>query len=187
MELPFKIDALEPNISKETLEYHHGKHHNAYVTNLNKLIVGTKYEELSLVEIIKESDGGIFNNAAQVYNHDFYFSGLAAEKSEVSKALRAKIEEEFGSFVEFEEEFLNACTTLFGSGWVWLSVKPDGGLIIEQMSNADNPLLGENKPLLTCDVWEHAYYVDYRNARPSYLSLWWELINWKFVSNNYEQ
>ena len=186
MEIPFSMDALEPHISKETLEYHHGKHHNAYVTNLNKLIEGTRYEDMSLEAIIKESDGGIFNNAAQVYNHNFYFSGLSVQRGVASESLRSKIEEEFGSFVAFQEKFLNACATLFGSGWVWLSLKPDGGLIIEQMSNADNPLLGENKPLLTCDVWEHAYYVDYRNARPNYLTVWWGLINWDFVSKNYE-
>ncbi len=183
--LAFNLDALEPHISKETLEYHHGKHHNAYVTNLNNLIAGTQYEEMTLESIIKTSDGGVFNNSAQVYNHNFYFNGLKAEKTEPSEKLQTRIEEDFGSLEAFKIEFLNACATLFGSGWVWLSVKPDGSLIVEQMSNADNPLLGVNKPILTCDVWEHAYYVDYRNARPKYLEEWWTLINWEFVSENY--
>jgi len=185
MTLPFELDALEPHISKETLEYHHGKHHNAYVTNLNNLIEGTTYEEMPLEEIIKTSEGGIFNNAAQVYNHNFYFNGLIAEKTEPSEMLQSKIKEDFGSMEAFKTAFLKACATLFGSGWVWLSVQPDGKLLIEQMSNANNPLLGVNRPLLTCDVWEHAYYVDYRNARPSYLEEWWALINWEFVSRNY--
>ena len=187
MELPFHLQALEPYISKETLQYHHGKHHAAYVHNLNNLIENTKYETMSLEEIIKSSDGAIFNNAAQVYNHDFYFKGLCSKSSEVSVELHQKVEEGFGSMDAFREAFLNAATTLFGSGWVWLSVTPSGDLIIEQMSNAHNPLQGENTPLMTCDVWEHAYYIGYRNARATYLDNWWELINWNFVSNNYKK
>jgi len=187
MELPFSLDALEPAISKETLEYHYGKHHATYVNNLNALIEDTHYEVMGLEEIIKTSNGGIFNNAAQVYNHDFYFNGMCNKQTEPSETLRLKIEENFGSMDAFKTDFLKACTTLFGSGWVWLSVTPNGALSIEQMSNANNPLLGSNTPLLTCDVWEHAYYIDYRNARASYLEKWWTLINWDFVSTNYNQ
>lgn len=186
MQLPFNLQSLEPYISKETLQYHHGKHHAAYVNNLNKLIENTPYESMSLEEIIKTSDGGIFNNAAQVYNHNVYFQGLCSKNTEPSEALRKKIEEVFGSMDAFKQAFLNAATTLFGSGWVWLSVTPSGKLIIEQMSNADNPLLGDNTPLMTCDVWEHAYYIGYRNARATYLENWWELINWDFVSDNFK-
>jgi len=186
MELPFNLQALEPYISKETLQYHHGKHHATYVNNLNNLIENTKYETMSLEEIIKTSKGGIFNNAAQVYNHNVYFQGMCSKNTEPSEALRKKIEEEFGSIDAFKQAFLNAAVTLFGSGWVWLSVTPSGNLLIEQMSNADNPLLGENTPLMTCDVWEHAYYIGYRNARATYLENWWELINWDFVSTNYK-
>lgn len=186
MELPFNLQALEPYISKETLQYHHGKHHATYVNNLNNLIENTKYEAMSLEEIIKTSKGGIFNNAAQVYNHNVYFQGMCSKNTEPSEELRKKIEEEFGSMDAFKQAFLNAAVTLFGSGWVWLSVTPLGSLIIEQMSNANNPLLGKNTPLMTCDVWEHAYYIGYRNARATYLENWWELINWNFVSANYK-
>lgn len=186
MKLPFNLQSLEPYISKETLHYHHGKHHATYVKNLNNLIVGTEYEHMPLEEIIRTSDGAIFNNAAQVYNHDFYFQGLCSKSSEASVMLHKKIEEGFGSMDAFREAFLKAATTLFGSGWVWLSVTPSRDLIIEQMSNAHNPLQGENSPLMTCDVWEHAYYIDYRNARATYLENWWELINWNFVSHNYK-
>jgi len=185
MELPFNLQALEPYISKETLQYHHGKHHATYVNNLNNLIENTQYETMSLEEIIKNADGGIFNNAAQVYNHNVYFKGMCSKNTEPSEELQKKIEEEFESMATFKEAFLNAAATLFGSGWVWLSVTPSGSLVIEQMSNADNPLLGENTPLMTCDVWEHAYYIGYRNLRQTYLKNWWELINWDFVSDNY--
>lgn len=186
MELPFNLNALEPFISKETLQYHHGKHHAAYVNNLNTLSEGTEFAEMPLEEIIKKSSGGIFNNAAQVYNHNFYFNGMCSKNTEPSEALQAKIEEDFGSMEAFKKEFLALSATLFGSGWVWLSLSPAGLLVIEQMGNANNPLLGENTPLMTCDVWEHAYYIDYRNARPNYLEKWWDLINWDFVSENFK-
>ena len=186
MELPFNLQALEPYISKETLEYHHGKHHATYLKNLNALIENTPYENLSLEEIIKTSDGGIYNNSAQVYNHDFYFKGMCSKKTEPSEELHEKIIETFGSMETFKKNFLHASLTLFGSGWVWLSITPTGNLIIEQLSNADNPLKGANTPLMTCDVWEHAYYIGYRNARATYLENWWALINWDFVSNNYK-
>ncbi|HHH19768.1 MAG TPA: superoxide dismutase [Campylobacterales bacterium] len=186
MELPYSnLNALEPYISRETLQYHHGKHHQAYVNNLNKLIVGTEFEEMPLEEIITKAEGGIFNNAAQVFNHNYYFSGICSKHTFPNEALLSTIEQQFGSLENFQEEFLTACATLFGSGWVWLSVTPDNKLIIEKMSNADNPLLTGNKPLMTCDVWEHAYYIDYRNARPDYLNKWWEVINWEFVSSNF--
>ena len=184
MELPFKESALEPYISKETLQYHHGKHHAGYVNKLNTLIKGTEYEKMELVEIIKTAKGGIFNNAAQVYNHDFYFKGMSSAKSEPSIDLVTYINQAFGSMEQFKESFLETATTLFGSGWVWLSVSEDESLIIESHSNAHNPLLSRRTPLLTCDVWEHAYYIDYRNVRADYLEKWWELINWEFVSQN---
>ena len=182
MNLPFEENALEPFISSETLRYHHGKHHQAYVNNLNKLIKGTKYEEMHLDEIIKHSDGGIFNNAAQVFNHDFYFNGLSSEKSEPSKDLLKLIDRDFGSFEAFKKTFLDTAVGLFGSGWVWLSLDDGDMLHIESHSNASNPLVNGHIPLMTCDVWEHAYYIDYRNARADYLEKWWQLINWDFVS-----
>lgn len=186
MSLPYNnLNALAPYISKETLLYHHGKHHQAYVNNLNALIEGTAYEDMPLEEIIKSADGSIFNNAAQVFNHNYYFSGICSRRTVLDEALQTKIGEDFGSMDAFKEQFLNACATLFGSGWVWLSLTPDNRLIIEKMSNADNPLLTGNHPLMTCDVWEHAYYIDYRNARAEYLKKWWEVINWEFISDNF--
>lgn len=187
MELPFDSSALEPIISKETLSYHHGKHHAAYINNLNKLIAGTKYEERSLIDIVTSSEGGIFNNAAQVYNHNFYFSGMCSNRNmEPSATLKELLSRDFGSFEAFKETFVKAASTLFGSGWVWLSMNKDGKLLIESFSNAANPLLNGNIPLMTCDVWEHAYYIDYRNLRPEYIEKWWGLINWDFVSQNLE-
>ena len=186
MKLPFKLDALEPYISKETLKYHHCKHHDTYVKNLNKLIEGTKFEKMVLEDIIKSADGGIFNNAAQVYNHNFYFNGLCSEKTEPSKNLLKLIDRDFGSMEAFKETFLKAAAGLFGSGWVWLSIDSSGDLLLESLSNAENPLVTGNTPLLTCDVWEHAYYIDNRNARPEYLKKWWDIINWHFVSKNLE-
>ena len=182
--LPFDIKSLEPHISQETLEYHHGKHHAGYINNLNKLIEGTNFESLSLEEIILASDGGIFNNAAQVYNHNFYFNGMTNRSTVLSADLRTLIEKDFGSMDAFKKDFLQKAATLFGSGWVWLSLNTEGALHIEAFSNAGSPLLTENKPLMTCDVWEHAYYIDYRNARAAYLEKWWELVNWEFVSEN---
>ena len=184
MDLPFNENALEPSISSETLQYHHGKHHAAYVNNLNRLIEGTKYANMNLEEIVVSAEGGVFNNAAQVYNHNFYFNGLGNEHSEPSKALVTLLDRDFGSVKAFKEIFLETATGVFGSGWVWLSINDAGNLVLESFSNAGNPLLSKHTPLLTCDVWEHAYYVDYRNARPEYLKKWWGLINWDFVSQN---
>ena len=186
MDLPFNMTALEPIISKETLEYHHGKHHAAYINNLNKLIEGTQYAELDLAQIVVTAEGGIFNNAAQVYNHNFYFKGMKSETTTPSKSLIEHLSRDFGSMEAFKETFLKTAAGLFGAGWVWLSVDGSGSLVLESFSNAGNPLLSKHTPLLTCDVWEHAYYIDYRNARPEYLEKWWGLVNWDFVSQNLE-
>ncbi len=183
MGLPFAADALEPYLSKETLQYHHGKHHATYVNNLNKLIIGTPFEQMSLESIIISATGAIFNNAAQVFNHDFYFSGLKNATTLPSDELIALFERDFGSTEAFKESFMGTALALFGSGWVWLSINSAGKLILEQHSNASNPLLAGYTPLLTCDVWEHAYYIDYRNARADYLEKWWTLVNWELVSN----
>ncbi len=183
--LPYEKNALEPHISAETLEYHYGKHHNAYVVNLNNLLKGSKFEGLSLEEIIKASDGGIFNNAAQVWNHTFYWHCLSPQGGgEPQGKLAAAINQAFGSFAAFRQQFSDAAVKNFGAGWTWLVKKPDGSLAIVNTSNAATPLTGEDKPLLTVDVWEHAYYIDYRNARPTYLENFWALVNWAFVEKN---
>ena len=184
MNLPFDENALEPYISKETMQYHHGKHHAGYVNKLNTLIKGTPYEDLTLEEVIKQSEGSIFNNASQVYNHDLYFKGMDKEKSEPSKMLRERIDRDFGSMEKFKTLFLDTAANLFGSGWVWLCIDKEGSMAIESYSNADNLLVYGLTPLMTCDVWEHAYYIDYRNVRAAYLEKWWEVINWNFVSTN---
>ena len=184
MDLPFEKSAMEPYISKETMQYHHGKHHAGYVNKLNTLIKDTKYEEMDLEKIIISADGGIFNNAAQVYNHNFYFNGIRSDESSPSSALATLIELDFSTMENFKKAFLEAASGLFGSGWTWLSIDETGNLVIETFSNAGNPLLLGHTPLLTCDVWEHAYYIDYRNARAEYLEKWWALINWDFVSAN---
>jgi Fe-Mn family superoxide dismutase len=184
MKLPFDEAALEPYISKETLQYHYGKHHAGYVNKLNALIKDTGFMQLTLEEIIKKADGGIFNNASQVYNHDFYFNGMSSQPSAPSDTLTEWIKRDFGSMEEFKDTFLQTAADLFGSGWVWLCINKEGNLIIDALSNAENPLLQEHIPLLTCDVWEHAYYVDYRNARVDYLEKWWGVVNWDFVSQN---
>jgi len=184
MELPFGYDALEPHMSRETLTYHHDKHHQTYVTKLNGLIVGTKFESLSLVDIVKESDGGIFNNAAQIYNHDFFWNSITPNDTKMSTQLEKKIEDTFDSIDKFKEEFLTKATTHFGSGWVWLVLDKSQNLKIVSTTNAGVPLTKGLTPLLTCDVWEHAYYIDFRNVRPDYLSNWWSIINWDFVSQN---
>ncbi len=184
MDLPFEENALEPYISAETIRYHYGKHHKGYVDKLNMLIEGTPFETLSLEEIIQKAGGAIFNNAAQIYNHNFYFKGLSNQKSTVSDRLKEWIERDFGSMKIFQKSFTDATLNLFGSGWVWLSANPQHHLIIESRSNADTPLLYGHTPLLTCDVWEHAYYIDYRNARAAYIEKWWEIVNWNFVSEN---
>lgn len=183
--LPFSNDALEPVISKETIEYHYGKHHQAYATNLNKLIADTEFADLTLEEIIKKSSGGIFNNAAQVYNHTFYWNCLAPNAGGEPKGKLAEaINEAFGSFAAFKEKFSAAAIGTFGSGWAWLVKNSAGKLEIVSTSNAVNPLIDNKKPLLTCDVWEHAYYIDYRNARPTYVEKFWDLVNWDFVASN---
>jgi len=184
MNLPFEEDALEPYISRETLRYHHGKHHAGYVNKLNTLIKDTEFETLGLEEIIRRSKGAIFNNASQVYNHDFYFRGMSGSKSAPVGLLSERIVRDFGSIEKLKALFLEKAVTLFGSGWVWLILDKEDKLRIEARSNADNPILYDHIPLLTCDVWEHAYYIDYKNARAAYLEKWWELINWDFVSEN---
>jgi len=184
-ELPYAKDALAPHISAETIEYHYGKHHKAYVDNINRLITGTEFEKMSLEEIIQKSSGGIFNNAAQVWNHTFYWNCLSPNGGgEPAGELANAITKQFESFVLFKEKFTNAAVTLFGSGWVWLVKNADGSLSIETTSNAGNPLKDDKKALLTCDVWEHAYYIDYRNARAKYIDAFWNLVNWEFVAQN---
>ena len=185
--LPYAMNALEPVISQETLEYHYGKHHNTYVTNLNNLIPGTEFENMSLEDIVKNAPaGGVFNNAAQVWNHTFYWHCLSPNGGGSPDGdLGAAIDKAFGSFDAFKTEFSDKAVKLFGSGWAWLVKRPDGSLAISQTSNAETPLTGQDEPLLTCDVWEHAYYIDYRNARPKYVEAFWNLVNWDFVSANY--
>lgn len=183
-ELPYAKDALSPYISEETIEFHYGKHHRAYVTNLNKLTEGTEWADASLEDIILKSDGGIFNNAAQVWNHTFYWEGMAPNAGgEPTGELSQMIQDTFGSFSEFKQQFTQAGMTRFGSGWAWLVQTSDGKLAITSTANADNPLTQGLKPLLTCDVWEHAYYIDTRNDRAKHLSNFWELVNWNFVAS----
>ncbi|MCB9916332.1 MAG: superoxide dismutase [Fe] [Planctomycetes bacterium] len=183
--LPYSKDALSPHISAETLDYHYGKHHNAYVTNLNNLTQGTDWATKSLEEIVKASDGGIFNNAAQVWNHTFYWNSLSPSGGGApSGAIADAITAQWGSFDAFKDEFTKKATTLFGSGWCWLVKNAAGALEIVQTSNAGCPLTAGQKPILTCDVWEHAYYVDYRNARPKYVEAFWSLVNWAFANKN---
>jgi superoxide dismutase, Fe-Mn family len=184
-ELPYAKEALTPIISAETMEYHYGKHHKTYVDNLNKLIPGTEFEKMLLEEIIKKATGGIFNNAAQVWNHTFYWNCLSPKGGgEPSGALASAIAKYFGSFAQFKEKYTNTAVTLFGSGWAWLVKNSDDSLTVEATSNAGNPLKDGKKPLLTCDVWEHAYYIDYRNTRAKYVEALWNLINWKYVEQN---
>ena len=184
--LPYAMDALAPHISKETLEFHYGKHHQTYVTNLNNLIKGTEFENASLEEIIKKSSGGVFNNAAQVWNHTFYWNGMTpASSGTPTGPLADAIAAKYGSFDKFKEEFGKSCAGNFGSGWTWLVKKADGAVDIVNTSNAATPLTGGDTPLLTCDVWEHAYYIDYRNARPKYVETFWKLVNWDFAAKNF--
>ncbi|MEI7868777.1 MAG: Fe-Mn family superoxide dismutase [Candidatus Methylumidiphilus sp.] len=184
--LPYDKNALEPHISAETLEFHHGKHHQTYVTNLNNLIAGTEFENLPLEEIVKKSSAGIFNNAAQVWNHTFYWHSLSPNGGgEPTGALAEAIEKAFGSFGKFKEEFSKTAITTFGSGWAWLVKNADGSLALVSTSNAATPLTTGQTPLLTIDVWEHAYYVDYRNMRPKYVEAFWNLVNWEFAAKNF--
>jgi Fe-Mn family superoxide dismutase len=186
MELPYDQAALQPYISAETISYHYGKHHTGYVNKLNTLIEGTEFADKSLEHTVMYAKDAIFNNAAQVYNHNFYWKGLINTQTKTSPSveLLRLIERDFGSLNAFEEAFLAAAAGFFGSGWVWLTINSDKTLEIKMTSNADTPIRHGDTPLLTCDVWEHAYYIDYRNGRPSYLSNWWKLINWNFVSDN---
>ena len=184
-QLPYAMDALAPHISKETLEYHYGKHHNAYVVNLNKLITDTEFATLSLDEIIKKSSGPIFNNAAQVWNHTFYWHCLSPNGGgEPTGKLADALTHAFGSFAAFKEQFTQASISTFGSGWAWLVQDKQGHLKIISTSNAGTPMTEGLTALMTCDVWEHAYYIDYRNARPDYLNAFWTLVNWTFVADN---
>lgn len=184
-ELPYNMDALAPVISKETLEYHYGKHHQSYVDNLNKLIVGTEFEDMTLEDIILKSSGGIFNNAAQVFNHSFYWKCLSPDSGGKPQGKLAEaINDSFGSFQAFKEKFTKTAVGTFGSGWAWLVKDKDGKLDVISTSNAGNPMTEGKTPLLTCDVWEHAYYIDYRNARPAYVEKFWDVVNWDFVASN---
>jgi len=181
--LPYEMNALEPVISKQTLEFHYGKHHQAYVNNLNKLIPGTPFENASLDEMIMKASGGIFNNAAQIWNHTFYWNSFKPHGGgQPDGKLAEAINVAFGSFDQFKEKFSTAAATLFGSGWAWLVKTPEGKLEIIQEGNAGNPIKNRHIPLLTCDVWEHAYYLDYQNRRPDYIAAFWNLINWEIVA-----
>ena len=184
--LPYAYDALEPHIDARTMEIHHTKHHNAYVTNLNNLVKGTDFEALELDAIATKASGPIFNNAAQVWNHTFYWNCLAPKAGGApAGAIGAAIDKKWGSFAAFKEAFSKSAVGNFGSGWTWLVKKADGAIDIVNTSNAATPLTGTDKPLMTCDVWEHAYYVDYRSARPKYVESFWNLVNWDFVSKNF--
>jgi superoxide dismutase, Fe-Mn family len=184
--LPYAMDALQPHISKETLEFHYGKHHQTYVTNLNNLIKGSEFENSSLEEIVKKSSGGVFNNAAQIWNHTFYWHSLSPKGGGApSGALAAAINAKWGSFDAFKEAFTKSAVGNFGSSWTWLVKKADGSLDIVNTSNAATPVTTGDKPLITCDLWEHAYYIDYRNRRPDYMGAYWALVNWEFAAKNF--
>ncbi len=190
-ELPYANNALEPYISAETIAFHYGKHHQTYVTKLNELIKGTEFEDASLENIVKKSSGGIFNNAAQVWNHTFYWHGLKPNTSETPRGIPSSgklaeaINAKWGSAEAFKTAFTQCAVTTFGAGWAWLVKKEDGTLDIVSTSNAATPLTSNAKPLFTCDVWEHAYYIDYRNARPDYVEKFWNIIDWGFVEKNF--
>ena len=185
--LPYEANALEPVVSKETLGFHHGKHLQAYVNNLNAAIEGTPYEEMPLEEIVKKSEGGVFNNAGQILNHNLYFTQFRAPRADNKPTgkIAEAIASQFGSFEAFKEEFTKKGATLFGSGWVWLSVDQDGKLVITQETNAGNPVQRGLKPLLTFDVWEHAYYIDYQNRRPDHLAALWQIIDWDAINSRW--
>ena len=189
--LPYELDALEPHFSRETLDFHYNKHHKTYVVKLNGLVEGTEQAALSLEELIRTSTGPVFNNAAQIWNHTFYWNGLRPNSNSESNepnandALGQAINSRFGSFSQFQELFAEKAINNFGSGWTWLVRDPDGTVDIVNTSNAQTPLTGPQIPLLTCDVWEHAYYIQYRNLRPAYLKAFWALVNWDFVQANF--
>ena len=183
--LPYELNGLAPHISAETLEYHYGKHHRAYVTNLNMLIAGSELENLELEEIVRRASGAIFNNAAQVWNHTFYWNSMSPRGGGAPQGLLADlIVRDFGSLDAFKEAFAKSGAAQFGSGWTWLVQRPDGQLAIVNTANADTPLTGADRPLLVADVWEHAYYIDYRNARANYLQAFWQLVHWEFAADN---
>lgn len=184
--LPYALNALEPIISEKTLNFHYGKHHQAYVNNLNNLVMGTEFESADLDTIVKKSEGGIFNNGAQVWNHTFYFFQFSAAGQEAPTGkLKAAIDAKWGSFDSFKEMFSKAAATLFGSGWAWLVKNKEGELEIVQTSNADNPMCNGATPLLTCDVWEHAYYLDKQNARPAHIADFWKIVDWKVIEERF--
>ena len=187
IKLPYASDALTPVISAETIGFHHGKHLQTYVNNLNALLPGSGFEDATLEEIVKKSEGGIFNNAGQILNHNLYFTQFAAPKENnvPTGRIAEAIQAQFGSFEAFKEEFEKKGATLFGSGWVWLSADVEGKLVITQEPNAGNPLTKGLKPLLTFDVWEHAYYLDYQNRRPAHLAALWQIVNWEEVNNRF--
>ena len=186
-ELPYALDALEPHISRETLEYHYGKHHAAYANKLAGLVEGTEFEKESLEGIVMKARGAVFNNAAQVWNHNFYWNCLSPDGGgEPGGGLGSAISEFFGDFAAFKDQFTTAALGNFGSGWTWLVKTPEGVLEIVNTDDAANPMTNGQVPLLTCDVWEHAYYIDYRNARPRYVEAFWNLVNWDFVARNHD-
>jgi len=186
-DLPYPREALEPHMSRETLGFHHGKHHKAYVDKANELIKGTAFEAMDLEDIVRKSSGKIFNNAAQAWNHTFFWHCLTPRQTPPADELAAMLEKKFGSVEDFKKQFTDAAVNIFGSGWAWLVRKADGTLAIVAKQGAGNPLTSGQQPLLTCDVWEHAYYIDYRNARPEYLERYWRLVNWDFVARNLEK
>jgi Fe-Mn family superoxide dismutase len=183
--LPYDRAALEPHMSAETLDFHYGKHHKTYVDNANKMIEGTEFADMPLVDIIRRSQGALFNNVAQVWNHTFFWNCMKPNGGgEPTGKLADAINLAFGDFATFKEEFAKTCIGTFGSGWGWLVQRPDGSLALVSTSNANTPIAGEDTPLLTCDVWEHAYYIDYRHARPKFVEAFWNLVNWDFVASN---
>lgn len=188
-QLPYALDALAPYISRETLEFHHGKHHRTYVATLNELIADTTFETMPLEQIIAEAHGAVFNNAAQTWNHSFFWQCLAPAHAahKPDARLKSAIESAFGSMQDFRQKFTEAATKNFGSGWTWLIRRKSGDLDILNTSNADTPVRSGDVPLLTCDVWEHAYYIDYRNERAKYVKGFWNIVNWEFVSQNLDR
>ena len=181
-ELPYKTEELAPKMSKETFDFHYGKHLQTYVDNLNKLIAGTPFENSTLEDIIRQADGGIFNNAAQTWNHTFFFLSLTPHQPQMPAALKDALTRDFGSVETFEDHFSKAAISLFGSGWVWLVADKHGHLSIDAMGNAGNPLIKNLKPVMTIDVWEHAYYIDYRNRRADFVKAFWGLVDWDKVA-----
>jgi Fe-Mn family superoxide dismutase len=186
--LPYPVKALEPHMSAETLEFHHGKHHRAYVTKLNELIQGSEFESAPLEDIVRRATGPLFNNAAQHWNHSFFWKCLApAGGGEPAGEVAERIKTDFGAFDDFKTKFTQAAEGQFGSGWAWLVAGPDGKLAVKSTGNADTPLRSGDTALLTCDVWEHAYYIDYRNSRKDFVQAFWKLVNWEFVASNWKQ